>query len=734
MALDTDDEQPQINSPEHKGKPNLRHWRAQWAAAEKAAESHLEDAADAWKEWLAGRNQAKNEMKAKGSRYPIYWASVRVLQPALYSRTPIPIAEKAFDTMHDPVARLAAVCAERLSKYQMRACNFDRVMYSTRDDFLHAAKATCRVIFDADIQSNVTRTAYTQGADPNRFYNDAGEEYEGGELEQDENGYFAESIEETIESANCGVIPQSYKDYLHTPNARHWEEIDWIRFRNPMTKKECVKRFGEDVAKQLPYKSLSQEKEKKDVVANIPTQYAFIGETWDKSNRQVYWDCEGHEDGFLDVKPDPYELEGFFPCTPFMLGTIGADNLYPVPDFVQLKPFIDQLHACADRFRILVASARVLGVYDADFDNDLAALNSLDSESVFLAVGRLKKLIKEGGLDSIIEFFPIEKIVEGVNQMAQVIALYEQKFYEIYGVPDILRGISDPRETAAAQQQKGKFTSLMFTAVQREMQRVARDAIQMMADLALKKMPMEMLANIMGYQYMKPEEQQLFPQALQLLQNDKQRLIRVDIETDSTITMNQNAEIEQVNYLAKSLFDGLAAVSSVMESAPELKPVLMETLLMVVRKLQQGKQVEESLEAAIQQAMAPKPDAQEPPDPALVKAQVEQQRMQQEGQLRMQELQLEAAQMNAKHALEMQKLALQSRELESTTQGEVFKGMLDKENSDFDKAMKVLEHKLEEYRVVLDEKEKFMEERRLSNEENATPAITVNVENKGAEL
>ena len=715
--------------PKEDGKPNLRFWRSQFAAAEKAGKDHCEYTKKAWDEFTAG-NSIGTAKLAASKGYPIYWSSVRVMQPALYCRTPQTIMEKAFQELTDPVARLASTVGERLSKYLMRSCPFDRTMYLTRDNYIHGGKTTCRVIFDADISQKASRKNYTLTESPDsdemQYLGEDGKPFEGTELEKDDQGYFTEDIEESIEGASCSVIPVDMRDLMHTPNARHWEEVDWIRFKSPMTKKEVVKRFGEEGAAKCKFKSLSEDKDK-DVEGSIPTHYAIIGETWDKNTKSVYWDCEGYEDDFLETRPDPYSLIGFFPCPPFMLGTCGPDHLYPTPDYIQLKPFIDQLHGCAERFRRLVMSAKVVGLFDSNQEG-LKALEQFGTDAIYLGIANMKDLIAKGGLENLVQHFPIDKITKAINDMAAIITAYEQKFYELYGIPDILRGISDPRETAEAQQQKGKFISGMFQAVQREFQRVVRDSIELMVDLALKKYPIQMLAEITGYQFMQPQEQQMFQQAIALLQNDRQRMIRISIETDSTHTMNENADIEQANYLGKTLMEGIGSMAPVLQNNPEFGPVMMETLLFIVRQTRQGKQVEESLLNAMKQALQPK---QPGPDPVMQEAQIQAQAAQQKIQADMQIAQLGA---QSETQLKMADLEFKKFELQTTTQiksaeinlkmnqliaettNSQLKHELEKEKELFNQQIRTAETQIEEYRVVLDEKEKYLEEMRLQQQ------------------
>lgn len=610
---------------EQKASNPVQYWTTNIEAAKDATRRSNEQARDAWRDYLLVEG---NEVRAtKLVAFPAWWSSVKVMQPAYYSRTPITISEKAFDTMRDPIARLSAVSLERLAQYLMRSTPFDRVMYSTRDTYINTAKATVRVRFDATFNTELSKEYYSvvPGIDENgektaQYVGADGSPFEG-ELKQDDQGFYAENETETLEGECVEQVPVHYCDIVHTPNARHWEEIDWLAFREHMIKEDVAQRFGEDIAEKVKYSELKKEDgEDAEGTKRLPTQYACIWEIWDKRKKKVYWLADNYKEGFLDEKEDPYKLRGFFPCPPFILGTVGPDNLYPTPDHAILKPLIDQISAMARRLRALIRSSKRTGLYDKSID-ELSQLEDDSNDAGFIGVRDFQRLVEKGGLETLVQYFPVDKLVQGAQQMAEALQLYENKFYELRGIPDILRGTSDPSETAAAQQLKGKFTSLRFSAEQREFQRLVRDAIELACDLALKQFSQQKLSTIMGYQFMTPEEQQLWPQALALLQDDEHRHIRIELETDSTITMNQNADIEQYNYLAKTVFDGLGAVAQASNQNPLFTKAAIEMMLLAVRKLQQGKQIEEALQPLIDGLSSQQ--QQQKPDPAILKTQAQ---------------------------------------------------------------------------------------------------------------
>lgn len=674
--------------------------------------------------------EGANKTSKKRSKYPIWWSSIKTVQPALYSRTPNTVANALISDAEDAVARLASTCLEHLAKSLMQSVPFDRVMYYARDMYLHSGRTAPRVCFKATflkeiIQEKVYVNPDIQPLDGNTQY------------QQDEQGIYTivEREEETLDTTSVNLEPMNFKDVLHNPSARHQEEVDWMAFKSLMDKEDATERFGEK-AEFLKYNYSSTTDEQKEAGKNKVDELACIWEIWDKRKKRVYWFSQEYKVDFLDVKDDPYGLVGFFPMPAFMLGTVGGDSLYPIPDYIQLEPLINQLNGMFSRYRSLIIALKRKGVFDSNV-TELGALADSTSEAEYIGIKNFADLIRDGdGLNRLVAHFPTNEFSTAIVELSNVIQDFEQKFYEQYGIPDILRGTSDPRETAAAQQQKGRFVSLRFSAIQREFQRIARDSIELMLDLALKLFPEQKLADMMGFAYFKEEEQQLLPQVLELLRNDSQRQMRIDIETDSTITMNEQAEAEQRNTLAQTLFDGLNSMKGLTQENPALLPVVGETILYVIKGLRNGKQVEGTLSGVIKKMLEPPPPAEPPPpDPALQKVQLDAQKMQLDAQARVQEmqqdgqikqadlqlrgqaLQLEQMKLEREFALREQELIIAAQKVANESNLESVKISMAQQQQGFQQEMDKLKQELDSFKVISTEKEKLQTERRLEREE-----------------
>jgi hypothetical protein len=149
--------------------------------------------------------------------------------------------------------------------------------------------------------------------------------------------------------------------------------------------------------------------------------------------------------------------------------------------------------------------------------------------------------------------------------------------YQITGLSDIIRGESNPNETATAQRLKGQWGSLRVRDRQRDLQRFCRDAIRLKAEIIAEHFSVDTLKAMTNVKLLTAAEKQQIEQimpALQqaqeagipippgigptpeqmelmqeptwdevmaLLKNDALRSFRIDVETDSTVEPDENA-------------------------------------------------------------------------------------------------------------------------------------------------------------------------------------------------
>lgn len=163
-------------------------------------------------------------------------------------------------------------------------------------------------------------------------------------------------------------------------------------------------------------------------------------------------------------------------------------------------------------------------------------------------------------------------------------------------------------------------------------------------------------------------------QVLALLRDEKTRGYRIEIETDSTIEPDEQAEkksrIEFTEVCGKFLGEALPTL----QVMPQAAPMFEQVFLFLVRGFRAGRELEDTIEttmAAIKQA------AQQPkPDPEQMKVQAQmaqadqqhQQTMQQNDQQHQQKMEIDAKQGEMKLALEQAKMAAHEQQHAMTMQ------------------------------------------------------------------
>jgi hypothetical protein len=241
------------------------------------------------------------------------------------------------------------------------------------------------------------------------------------------------------------------------------------------------------------------------------------------------------------------------------------------------------------------------------------------------------------------------------------------------------------------------------------------------------------------------------PAALNLLKQDRKRIIRIEIETDSTSYLNDQVNAAQRNETAQTVLNGLQQVGQIAQAQPEFAGVALQTLLFALRGLAQGKsfegEVAQAVTALIQKVSQP---PQPPPDYEGQKLAIQQQELDLKGRVEMARFQLEQIKLsNDKLRLDMdqslsiskyqlidgprlqleyqkeknatdlriQELQMQLTEATTTAQREQIKLEQKAVQDNFDRFAESQRLAIEQQFSMLSEREKMIEENRLRNEQ-----------------
>jgi len=605
----------------------------------------------AWEKRAGKINERYIDKKAqqrKTANFNILWSNVQTLIPAVFSRLPKPDVSRRFKD-NDPVGRVAASLLERCLDFEVEHYGDYRnsLKNSVQDRFL-GGRGTVWVRYEPHIKA----------------------------VDQPEDGVMTtEDVDEAVEVIDYECAPVDYvhwRDFGHAV-ARTWEEVPTIWRKVYMGRSALVQRFPEK-GETIPLDTRPEELKKSNYGADAVGNFqACIYEIWDKESGKAIWLSKSMGE-ILDQRDDPLGLEEFWPCPRPLFATLTSDSLVPTPDFALYQDQAESLDVLSDRIDGLIKALQVKGVHDAAVP-ELVRLFSEANNNDLIPVKNWAAFAEKQGLKGAIDIVDLTPIVKALEVAYQAAEQVRNQVYEITGLSDIIRGTNDPSATATAEKIKGQFGTLRLRDMQKEVAQFAADILRIKAQIIAGKFQPDTIAQLGGAEQFSKADKPLIPQALQLLKSAPLRAFRIDIEADSLVQMDEEAE-------KQSRVEFLGAVGNFLKEAlnapPELAPLLGVLLKFGVTGFKVGKMVEGEIDQAIdqmkQKAANPPPPQ---PDPEMAKVQAQMQGKQQELQMQDQfnerqaqrEMQLEqwkqqqqAAQVQHQNELEAQRSQLEQQQ------------------------------------------------------------------------
>lgn len=595
------------------------HWLEQLAAAQKVFDKWQSRSKKIVKRYRDDRD-ASEHARAK---FNILWSNIQVLSPALYGRMAQPEVSRRYQD-NDVVGRLASTILERVLEYEVtQFTDYDTSMRQSVEDRLLSGRGVSWVRYEPVI------------VDQNTF----SENSERMSEENNSNGQITDDVEgmyETIESVHTPVDYVYWQDFLHSP-ARTWEEVTWVARYVYMSKKEGIQRFG-DVFKNVPLQDEPGDFDSKMSAGQqaVMKRKAKVAEIWDKNSCSVIWVAKGYSQS-LDVRKDPLQLESFFPCPKPLYATLTNGSLIPVPDYCEYADQAQELDDLTNRISKLVQTIKAIGVFNAEY-KELGRLFTEGIDNKLFPVTSWGALSEKGGLRGAIEMMDLSTQISALQQLYQARELVKQTIYEISGISDILRGSSAPQETLGAQQLKANFGSLRMKSSQEDVARFAAEVFRLKAQIICRFYPPELMVAMSGILNTDDgKDQRLVSAALQLLRNSSVRDFHIAVSSDTLAQIDDQAEkagaVEAIQAIATFLQQAIPMVSQ----APETLPMASSMLLFLVRRFRAGRELESSIEQAMQALEKKAGAAMGQPDKETqkeqIKGQLEQARAQMDVQL-----------------------------------------------------------------------------------------------------
>lgn len=699
--------------------------------ARKKREDYLNIANRSWNEIekrnKKGRLFGGNDLDRirRWARFPLWWSCWKIRQPITFARLPVPVLKDSQGD--DPYGRTACIVGERLTRGILKTFDAFSEFSAANDDFLVTNFGWGRVYYRKSeyVEEKRIRLQEIQPPPPPPQVGPEGQPLpeqepqqppqpiyitpEGQQVENpqfdDLGPYLATGENVTLDNEEVYFEAGLYCNLYVDPDARKWNAVTRLAFEYQYSYREFVEKFGRAALKKLAVDDVKEHRTGKPII---------VFEYHDKFLKEVRWFAENSEDFFqpadmpqvdaanlVAVKEAPesgkdeapeteivdnsdlYGLSGFFPCVEPLLINASTKEFWPTPEYFQMQDILDDIHSIVGRMFLLTKAIRVRFFFDSSV-RELKSLIGETGEGGGLGIPNLEQSLMngKGSLANLVAYFPVDEMIQGLNNMYKAFQQRLDMFYQVTGLSDLIRGQTNPDsdKTFGERQMEGKFALNRIEPYQRKLQEWIKQNYQLLMEMALKMFSDDSIDEYVTPQTLDPEDKQRYVAALDLLKSNKRRRFRVDFETDSTVAINEQWRKRQATDLANTLTKALESTAKVAETQPELAATELSVLKHLIGEFSDGKlyidEIQDSIQQVIDRVKQPKPPEF---DAMAAKAQFDGQKLQLDDQFRKLELQtstqLEIAKLQQKsrqdsfaQQLEQIKLGMQQNQDQATLQ------------------------------------------------------------------
>jgi hypothetical protein len=622
-----------------------KRWNAEFAAAGPAIKKWQKEGDKVVRQYLGKGDNSPDEGGVAEINYKLnlFHSNVTTLMSMLYGNTPKVEVDRSFGDSEDDVARVASEISSRILNQDIQdpGATCVSVLRQALEDRLLPGMGSARCKYDYKSKTVLTPAIL----DP-----ETGEELA------------PEVEEEQVTDEWVDILYTHWKDIKWSP-ARTYEELRWKAYRSYLDEEALIKRFGEEVAEDIPMgakgKFSPSDTDSKDGEEQANPQ-AEVWEIWSKTDKKVYWYVEGYSK-ILEVEDDPLELDQFWPDPPPMIANATTSKWMPRSDYAIAQDLYTQINELETRISMLTRACKLVGVYDKKQEGIKRVFNEA-IENDLIPVDNWAAFAEAGGVKGVIDWIPIDMVAEVINQLSLKQESKIQQLYEVTGMSDILRGAAQKYEAAATSKAKDKFASIRVQALQDEFARFAGDLQAIKLEIMQKHfepycfLQQSNIENTVDAQFAQP--------AIELLKDPEAARWRVKVRPES-LAMADYAQMkaDRVEFIT-GLSTFMQSAAPLVQLDKKIVPTLLRLLQWGLAGFKGSNQIEGVMDEAIriftEQAKQPE---QPKPDPQMEKIKAEMEMAREEHQAKMQQQEQKAmadmAEMQQKSNLEQEKIRAQ---------------------------------------------------------------------------
>lgn len=329
--------------------------------------------------------------------------------------------------------------------------------------------------------------------------------------------------EEYVAERNIKIVSLSPEEYLCS-YAENPHNIWWKARRHLMNRDALQSRFG--------YVATDAELKYSSTDTNVQTQEKLgeVWEIWDKNNKQrLFLLLGGKSNDFLQApQTDPYKLTDFFPCWDYTPLT-KSRSVVPTPEYMIYGKLLEEINLLSEKNAALGKKVKYVTICHNKDQELVQQLTSASDGSVVASTAHVDDI---RNVVTTLDISGAQGMIEKNNARIEIL---KNQLYEITGMSDLMRGASDPRETATAQRIKGLFGGLRFRDRQISVQEGIKNIFRIVAELICEHWDWDTLSNISGVELLSATEKQVYGQQVVANQQAAQTGVPAPYKMDAFI-------------------------------------------------------------------------------------------------------------------------------------------------------------------------------------------------------
>ncbi len=573
------DVNPKKTDAQYNPAESAQRWERELAAARKELSKFHTATRKIVRKYLDQRGDSAGDADS-AFKLNLFWSNVQVLKASLYAKPPRVDVSNTFKDSEDDVSRVAGNIIERMLNHSVEKDNSDFAVAAQQGvgDYLIGGLGQIWYRYEVETAMQTTEPVL----DP-----------------QTQEELVPATEYEAIVHEDCLTDYVFWEDFWWSP-ARTWEEVRWVARRVFMNREQLVKRFGKVIGERVP---ISKQKKNADSTQpqNDPWEKAGVFEIWDRTTKKVYWHVLGM-DVVCDEKADPLKLEQFFPCPPPLIANLTTSNLMPRADYQLAQDQYDQIDELTSRITYLTRAAKVVGVYDKTA-SEIGRVFTEGMENQLIPVANWAAFAEKGGIKGAIDWVPIDMIAKTIADLTAQRDVLIAKLYEVLGIGDIMRGMSNPDETLGAQQLKAQFGGSRLQFKQIEIGQWVAAGQRIRAQIICEHFQPQTIIERSNIEH--SPDAPIAEQAIQYLKQDKTKRYRITVESETMALVDWAQERDSRVQFMEAVGGFVQSVTPLIQASPASAPVVLQMMKWGLGGFRVGKEIETVLDKAIAEASKP---------------------------------------------------------------------------------------------------------------------------------